>query len=550
MGESFSIFVHIMNQIRIISFLFIILASNPAARSGEIPNKTKQTVVRQSQRQVFPQWARGFEGQRKADLGSGLYLNPIIAGDHPDPSILKDGDDYYMTFSSFDSYPGLVIWHSKDLVNWTPITPTLFKNVGSVWAPELIKYKGRLYIYFPGRAGSYRSNYVITADNIKGPWSDPVDLKIPLIDPGHAVGEDGKRYLFLSGGSYVQLSEDGRSTVGEIKKVYDGWKYPDEWIVESYSQEGPKVTRIGDYYYMILAEGGTAGPPTGHMIVCARSRSIHGPWENSPYNPVARTTSPNEYWWSKGHGTLVQSPNGAWYMVYHAYEKNFLTLGRQTMLEPVVWTADGWPKFTGIDPSQPIRKPVRSKQAVHGFPFSDDFSTNKIGMQWSFYNGNIQDSARYRYETGALYLKGKGNSPSNSSPLWFVNGDLSYQIEIEFELTGDVTAGLLVFYNNRSYAGLAFSDTSMILHRYGLDRILSKPDMIKRKGWIRLINDHHLVSLYYSNNGQNWKRHDIRMDVSGYHHNTFYDFLSLRPAIYASGSGEVRFDNFKYQALP
>ena len=92
----------------------------------------------------------GVEGQRQADLGNGTFLNPIMAGDHPDPSILKDGGDYYMTFSSFDAYPGLVIWHSRDLVNWQPIGPALFKNVGSVWAPDLVKHQGRYYIYFPG----------------------------------------------------------------------------------------------------------------------------------------------------------------------------------------------------------------------------------------------------------------------------------------------------------------------------------------------------------------------------------------------------------------
>ena len=126
---------------------------------------------------------RGIEGQRKADLGDGTFLNPIMAGDHPDPSILKDGDDYYMTFSSFDAYPGLVIWHSRDLVNWQPIGPALFKNVGSVWAPDLVKHKGRYYIYFPGISPN-RSNYVIWADNIRGPWSEPIDLKLTRIDPG------------------------------------------------------------------------------------------------------------------------------------------------------------------------------------------------------------------------------------------------------------------------------------------------------------------------------------------------------------------------------
>ena len=99
-----------------------------------------------------PAWAKGFDGQRKADLGDGRFLNPIMAGDHPDPSILKDGADYYMTFSTFDSYPGLVIWHSRDLVNWWPIGPALQKNIGSVWAPELCKHRGRYYLYIPTRA--------------------------------------------------------------------------------------------------------------------------------------------------------------------------------------------------------------------------------------------------------------------------------------------------------------------------------------------------------------------------------------------------------------
>ncbi len=87
-----------------------------------------------------PAWARGIENQRRADLGDGRYLNPIVSGDRPDPSIVKDGDDYYMTFSSFEAYPGLLIWHSRDLLNWQPIGPALTRNIGSVWAPELIKH--------------------------------------------------------------------------------------------------------------------------------------------------------------------------------------------------------------------------------------------------------------------------------------------------------------------------------------------------------------------------------------------------------------------------
>src|SRR5690606_13210095 len=117
-------------------------------------------------------WARGLDGQRKADLGDGRFLNPVMTGDHPDPSILKDGRDYYMTFSTFDSYPGLVIWHSRDLVNWRPLGPALTRNIGSVWAPELCKHGGRYYLYIPTKDPN--TSWVIWSERIEGPWSEPV----------------------------------------------------------------------------------------------------------------------------------------------------------------------------------------------------------------------------------------------------------------------------------------------------------------------------------------------------------------------------------------
>ena len=176
-------------------------------------------------------WGAGYEGQRKADLGNGSFLNPVFAGDHPDPTILRDGDDYYLTFSSFDAYPGIVIWHSRDLVNWRPVTAALSKPIGSVWAPELVKREGRFYVYIPARFPDYRSIYVIHAERIEGPWSEPIDLKLPdHIDPGHAVGEDGERDLFLSGGDRVRLTRDGLATEGAVEHVYDPWRYPEDWV--------------------------------------------------------------------------------------------------------------------------------------------------------------------------------------------------------------------------------------------------------------------------------------------------------------------------------
>lgn len=492
-------------------------------------------------------WARGIEGQRIADLGNGYYLNPIFPGDHPDPSILKDGSDYYIVFSTFECYPGLVLWHSRDLVNWQPIGPTLFKNVGAVLAPELVKHEGRYYIYFPARG----TNYVIWADDIHGPWSDPVDLKVGGFDPGHAVGPGGRRFLFLNDGKRVELAPDGLSVMGGPVKVYDGWKYPEDWIVAGFGLESPKLLRRGDYYYLIVAEGGTAGPPTSHMVVSARSRSLDGPWQNSTYNPIVHTASAAEKWWSRGHGTLVEGPDGGWYLVYHAYENGFYNLGRQTLLEPVVWTDDGWFKSRGDDVARPIRKPTGGEAVPSGFAFSDDFSRNKIGLQWSFFNGTDADLRRARYEDGALIVQGKGTSPRDCSPLSFVCGDQAYEVQVELELRGEATGGLILFYNDRLYAGLGISGTHLIMHREGFDRPWwTKPAELGNRVFIKLTNNRHIVTIQTSVDGRTWKRFEAGMEVSGYHHNVAYGFLSLRPALYAAGRGEVVFRNFTFRALP
>src|SRR5687768_11433306 len=416
-------------------------------------------------------WGKSFEGQRIADLGDGNYLNPVFSGDRPDPTILKDGDDYWMTFSSFDSYPGIVIWHSHDLVNWAPVGPALTTPVGSVWACDIAKHDGRYFIYFPARTPARRSNYVVHAKSMRGPWSEPIDLDLPRhIDPGHIVGEDGKRYLFLSGGDRVRLKDDGLSTDGPVEHVYDPWKYPDDWVVESFSPEGPKLLRHGDYFYMITAVGGTAGPPTGHMVIAARSRSIHGPWENCPANPIVRTQSAAEKWWSRGHATLVEGPDQDWWMVYHGYENGFWTLGRQTLLDPVEWTKDGWFRAKGGDLSQPIRKPGKGKPSPNGMPLSDVFSSNRLGSLWGFYNPGPDEMSRVKYLDKALRVTGKGAQPNDCSPLCFIAPDVAYRVSVDIELEDEAQAGLLLFYNKRLYCGLGFDARGFVMHRYGLER--------------------------------------------------------------------------------
>ena len=495
-------------------------------------------------------WGRGVEGQRRADLGNGNFLNPIFSGDRPDPTILRDGEDYYVTFSSFDAYPGIVIWHSRDLVNWRPVTAALRTPIGSVWAPDLVKHRGRFYVYIPARFPNKRSIYVIHAERIEGPWSEPVDLNLPAhIDPGHAVAEDGSRWLFLSGGDRVRLAPDGLATVDEVEHVYDPWRYPDEWVVETFAPEGPKIVRRGGFYYLTTAVGGTAGPPTGHMVIMARSHSLDGPWENHPRNPLIRTQSEREKWWSRGHATLVEGPHRRWYMIYHGYENGYWTLGRQTLLEPVEWGSDGWPRPLGGDLSRPLLKPLDLPNQAHGAPLSDDFAAARFGTQWSFYDPGANETARARLGDRTLHLRAKGTTPADSSPLTCLAGDQSYRIECDVEIDDGAEAGMLLFYNRRLYAGLGINGRRFVMHRYGLSGPRG-PAIEARKLRLRLTNDRNILTMHSSQDeGRTWQKFDVQMEVSGYHHNVAYDFLSLRPALYASGAGEARFSNFIYQAL-
>ncbi|MDP9424053.1 MAG: family 43 glycosylhydrolase [Pseudomonadota bacterium] len=503
-------------------------------------------------------WGQGLEGQRRADLGNGTFLNPVFAGDHPDPTILRDGEDYYLTFSSFDAYPGIVIWHSRDLVNWRPLTAALKTPIGSVWAPELVKHDGRYYCYIPARFPDKRSIYVIHADRIEGPWSEPIDLNLPShIDPGHAVDDHGQRWLFLSGGDRVRLSADGLSAIGKVEHVYDPWRYPEDWTVEALAPEGPKIFRRRGYYYLVTAVGGTAGPPTGHMVIVARSKSLDGPWENDPGNPIVRTSSEREKWWSRGHATVFEGPGGRWWMIYHGYENGYWTLGRQALLEPIEWTADGWFRPLGADLSRPLRKPVELGQQAHGMALSDDFSTDRFGIQWGFYDPGPTELARVRREGGKLVIRGKGLTPSDCSPLSFICGDQRYAVECDVEPGPGNEAGLLLFYNRRLYAGLGIGPKGLVMHRYGLQRARgtvpgqrnsgdSRPASLR----IRLTNDRNILTIHTSaDRGANWQKFDVQMEVSGYHHNVAYDFLSLRPALYSAGGGQASFANFTYRAL-
>jgi beta-xylosidase len=474
--------------------------------------------------------------------GDGYYVNPIFAGDYPDPSILRDGSDYYIVHSSFDYYPGLLIWHSKDLIHWAPVTNALHKYIGSVWAPDLVKYKNKYYIYFPAN----NTNYVVTADSMNGPWSDPVDLKIGNIDPGHITDAEGKRYLYFGGGGYVPLSDDGLSIAGELKHTYDGWPIPREWTIEGFFMEGPKLAKRGDYYYLTVAEGGTAGPATSHMVISARSKSPLGPWENSPYNPIIRTQGSSERWWSKGHGTLFEDAAGNWWLVFHGYENGHYHMGRQTMLQPVEWTNDGWYKTPdGIKTDEPIKRPLGTlSNAV--FTLNDNFEGNTLKPQWKFYGE--YDTSRFHLSENSLIIKAKGNSVGDCYPLVCIPSDHSYIAQIELFIEGEATGGLVLFYNNNAHSGILADKENVLTDLRGW-QFPTEKKAIKNHVFLRLKNMNSTVDMYYSIDGIQWNKIENSVEVSSLNHNVLGGFLSLRLGLCSMGDGIVKFKNFIYRPL-
>jgi len=416
----------------------------------------------------------------------------IFAGDYPDPSILVDGDDYYMTFTTNYWLPALPVWHSTDLVHWELLGHALDTYLGTVWAPDFQKVDGRYYIYFPadGRI------YVVWADDVRGPWSKPVDLGIRAIDPGLGVADDGSRVLFFNGGISAPLSPDGLSTAGDIRHAYDAWPIPDDWVVECECLESPKVVRHDGWYYIISAEGGTAGPATSHMAVACRSRSLEGPWEQSPYNPIVHTWSADETWWSKGHGTLFADARGDWWMVYHAYRKNYHTLGRHTLLEPMTWTADGWP--------------VADKSEGRTLP-----------------KGSVADTPRVKGE----WLSWKGDTDMQT----IVVGDTCYTFTGRVSLPpADGEAGLLLSYNAKSFSGITADASTLHLWHEG-KQVDELPNPYGRQLWLRIVNRCNTVTLYAGRSPRRLRPVGTTLDVSAMHHNVLGSFMSLRPAWKRSG---------------
>ena len=335
------------------------------------------------------------------------FHNPILSGFYPDPSICRVGEDYYMVTSSFVYYPGLPVFHSKDLVHWEQIGHCIhrtdqldYKNCETslgLWAPTIRYHEGIFYVIntfvSEGREAK-RENYIVTAQNPAGPWSNPIFIEgADGIDPSLFFDDDGKVWYtgnFISReclyeghhGIYLcELDSEGFQIIGEKHFIWDGKISRGKWL------EAPHIYKKDGWYYLMAAEGGTF---TNHSVMMARSRRIDGEYEVCPRNPIVthRHLSLMHEIAVVGHGDIVETQEGEWWMVLlgvRPYEGFHFNLGRETFLVPIEWQEDGWPLLeteNGLV-NERERLPKLQRTVFPPQPLGDNFEEPELGMIWN-----------------------------------------------------------------------------------------------------------------------------------------------------------------------
>ncbi len=376
--------------------------------------------------------------------GPGQFRNPVLQGFYPDPSVVRVGADYYLVTSTFGWFPGIPVFHSRDLVHWTQIGNAIDRPdqldfgrhglVNGVFAPAIEHRDGVFYIVntcFPACGG----NYVLTAKDPAGPWSDPVwlpELK-GGIDPSLFFDDDGRAWIVNNDVPDGELRYEGHRaiwlqefdaeklrTVGPRRVILDGGIVPAE---KPEYVEGPHLFKKDGWYYLTAAEGGTGEM---HRQVILRSRDVAGPylaWERNPI--LTQRDLPRERphpVTSAGHADLVQTQAGDWWAVFLGnrpiptvstpLDGHFVNTGRETFLMPVRWE-EGWPRIT--DPGQAVPLVLDAPRLPAGsaplptrgaFILRDEFDGDRLPFHWMTVRN--PRSAWYRLEGGALHLQARG----------------------------------------------------------------------------------------------------------------------------------------------
>lgn len=316
-------------------------------------------------------------------------VNPVLQGDYPDPSVVRVGNDYYMVSSTFQYFPAVVVLHSRNLVDWQTIGHVITRKEQldltgmpdsfGVFAPDISYSDGKYWVVVPFFHGQPRcTNILYTSDRPEGPYSNGTVLNHHFIDPSIFHDEDGRRYLVCGGGWLQELARNGSRVIGKPKQVWPG--------TGGAAPEAPHLLKKDGWYYLMLAEGGTF---FDHMATAARSRTIWGPYEPCPHNPVLKQQDSNGQIQKAGHGKLVQAIDGRWWM-FHLGGRPLTPLGncplgRETFLEAVHWTDDGWFQVGEQgSPQQTIPLAAAEARGSASDLVVDTFSERSLSPEWEW----------------------------------------------------------------------------------------------------------------------------------------------------------------------
>lgn len=515
--------------------------------------------------------------------------NPVIPGYHPDPSVVRVGEDYYLVNSSFQFFPGVPLFHSKDLTHWEQIgnvlnRPSQLPLDGAncalgIYAPTIRYYEGTYYMITTnvGNGG----NFLVYTDDIKsGKWSDPVWLKQGGIDPSLYFERDAEGkdhcYMVSNPNDAIWLCEINPKTgeqLTESKIIWEGegGRYP----------EAPHVYKIGDYFYLMIAEGGTEA---GHSETIARSKTIDGPYEGCPHNPILchqrqhSQTSPIQ---GTGHADLIETPDGRWYLVCLAYRtmtNNMHNNGRETFLTPVEWV-DGWPVVNGNGTIPLTIAAPEDKMELSGYKGATGYfitssactvpgwsrRATSFGPEWMWLNN--PDMSLYAMKKGLIAIT--PSTPTiddDTKTCSFVSRRVEH---INFEATtnimlitkDEVQAGITLYMNGKSHYDVYLEkkeDGTHVILRYRLgniehvaaDQVLPEKIGDKRPMFARITGDTDYYHFSYSVDGKEYLELGS-MDTRYLSSETAGGFTGLVLGLYATGKENARgiFSNFVYKGL-
>lgn len=354
---------------------------------------------------------------KKAEISQ--YQNPVISGFHPDPSVCRVGDDYYLVCSSFEYFPGIPVFHSKDLIHWEQIghcitrkdqlrLPKGSPNGMGIFAPTIRYHKGIFYVITTNVSygGKDEGNFFVWTKDPYGEWSDPIWIDLPGIDPSLFFDDDGRVY-YTGTHQTIYLCEIDIITgkcIGESKDIWGG--------TGGNNPEGPHLYKINGWYYLLISEGGTE---LCHMLTIARSRTIDGPYESCDRNPVLTNRSLALPIKAVGHADLIQAHNGSWWAVCLGIRPISYPfrhhMGRETFLCPVKWDEEGWPIF-GNQGSLDLLMQAECLPEYH-VPESEkrnDFDKEELDFSWNFIYNPEDELWSLRDNKGYLTLYGGATS--------------------------------------------------------------------------------------------------------------------------------------------